>query len=115
MINAFLEVGTTIGVLLLSVVVHELGHWWELKKHFPKAKITFNGEYLGVGSERMYHKLTPAQLRRVYSKGVYFGFLTIIPLYFIVTPYWSAAATFLYFYGSMNDLENMRALREAKP
>jgi len=91
---------------ILSIMLHELGHFIYLRFHLKKdVEIRFfvrEKAFLGVGKEEDYKDLTPQQLRGTYIWGIGLGYFPLIFLTFV--NHWLALVFWcLYFVGIKKD------------
>lgn len=92
------------------ILTHEWGHIRTLEAYGKKPKVHWEKGCLVCGTNATYKGLTNKQLYRVYSNGVYAGFLPIIfscvlfsPIYVcMIIPYLACARS---------DIKNMRLTR----
>lgn len=74
---------------IATIVFHELGHWYALKKHHPNTQIKLGvwpGEKkvkVWTGNTTQYEQLTPKQQIEVYSAGVGVGLVPIVIFGFV--------------------------------
>lgn len=106
--SQFMLVG--IATFILSIVVHELGHWFALRKYRPLANIMFgvkggdNKIFLGTGNEFDYIKLTKEQKLVVYISGFISGLIPIV-VFAITFGDWVYLILAPYIYGSLKDIK----------
>lgn len=80
----------------LSVVIHELGHWFYMLKHKPDSKIIISRAGVGIrlqtGVEDDYKTLTADQRIGLYLTGIIAGLIPILiagaihPIYYLILP-----------------------------
>lgn len=102
-----LEVSLTALLFSLAILVHELGHLYELRRHWPRAKISWDGNSFCVGEEGMYERLEPSERGEVYSAGLWQGLIPLMFIPIIVSYYWGVAALLIYVVGSRHDIKNL--------
>jgi len=102
-----LEVITTVGLFVMAILIHEFGHYWNIRRRWRQAKIYFYKGALVVGEEWMYKGLTRQEKVLLLYEGVLAGLLILLPLMFLVNVYLTLAAIFLYLAGSGHDLRRL--------
>jgi len=111
-LNIFLMVALFFFVYICSILLHELGHIFTLRKYSKKAVINFHkleGDWqLCAGEEKDYLKLNDKQLKNVYRNGIVVG---IIPLaLFSLVNFWGLFLIPLYIGGCKSDLNKIKNL-----
>ena len=95
---------------IAAIAMHEIGHLRELKTHFKKVSLTWDGKDLLVGTERMYRALHPLDAGAVYLWGILWGFLPLTLLVFIDR--WGFLTTAaVYLYGCKHDMKQLWNIR----
>jgi len=94
-------------IFLWSILLHELGHLKQLRRHYPEANVKLKNFTFEVGEEWMYDSLTHKERRKIYLDGILWGLLPLLG--FTIISFWFGIIFIaLYLYGSMSDLKNMR-------
>ncbi len=100
-------------VLIISIFLHELGHYIYFKKVGKKVRIRYRSKWkfrdvtwkFEVGTWKDYQGLDIRQMMYVYMSGIFFGLIPIIIGIFIQKYF--VIALVLYFAGCRNDLRNV--------
>lgn len=97
-----------LALLVISIVMHEFGHWFFFRRIGKKVKFTFEDLAISVGEDKDYVGLTLEQKKNLFLYGIFFGLFPIFFLCLFNTLYvWVLP---LYFLGCKTDINNLREL-----
>lgn len=100
-----LEIVAGVGLFIIAMLIHELGHLKALRQHHPKAVITWDGKEFKVGEEWMYYNLTPSDYSDVFTAGIGIGLLPILGGLFLLNPWVVLGMATFYLWGSWSDIK----------
>lgn len=104
MINLIL---TLIGILILSIITHEIGHILMLRIYngwYPNVRI-IQMEHIKVGEQKDYTSLTVKQRAVTYAGGILLGAVPLLLFTFMTT--WTLILFIPYLMGCKTDIKNI--------
>ena len=113
-----LDLSYLILIFILSIIFHELGHWFYFSRALKKDVLISFGKYAGklrlfTGKESDYSGLNKTQLKDLYSSGVYWGAAPLVISLILnpsQAPYLLPVAVF-YALGCSSDLNKIKSLK----
>lgn len=93
-------------LFVFSLFAHERGHYLMLKKHYPSAEEPrwYPGKHFFVGVSWPAGAISTEEEIDVFLYGIMLGFIGLLPLLFLLGPWWFLGSLGVYLVGSRHDL-----------
>jgi len=100
-------------LFIIAIIIHEYGHYVELRKHHKEAKIYYENKKIVVGEIWMYKSLTEQEKNVIYARGVVYGLFPLVLIGLFIDTVVMIFYLLIYIVGSWHDIRKIYAfLRE---